>query len=193
MSVTVEIQGLEVFGHHGVEEDERRDGQRFLYDVDFDVAETVLSDRIDDAVMPANLARVGGMNTGEHLDQGRFAGAVLAEQAVHLAVLHRQRDVVIRKNPGKLLGDADELDGGRVGRVLHALAAGRSACRGGRFATERFRAKPLVLPRRPPEAAAAPLGAFLEPGDALPGGQQPVLERILGILERSEHPVAVHL
>jgi dihydroneopterin aldolase len=50
MSVTVEIQGLEVFGHHGVEEDERRDGQRFLYDVDFDVADSVLSDRIEDAV-----------------------------------------------------------------------------------------------------------------------------------------------
>ena len=50
MSVTVEIQSLEVFGHHGVEEDERRDGQRFLYDVDFDVAESVLSDRIEDAV-----------------------------------------------------------------------------------------------------------------------------------------------
>jgi dihydroneopterin aldolase len=50
MSVTVEIQGLEVFGHHGVEEDERRDGQRFLYDVDFDVADGVLSDRIEDAV-----------------------------------------------------------------------------------------------------------------------------------------------
>ena len=50
MSVTVEIQGLELFGHHGVEEDERGDGQRFLYDVDFDVAESVLSDRIEDAV-----------------------------------------------------------------------------------------------------------------------------------------------
>ena len=50
MSVTVEVHGLEVFGHHGVGEDERRDGQRFLYDVDFDVADSVLSDRIDDAV-----------------------------------------------------------------------------------------------------------------------------------------------
>jgi hypothetical protein len=63
-----------------------------------------------------------------------------------------------------LLGDADQLYGGRVGRVPLALAAGRSACRGGRFATERFRAKPLVVPRRPPEAAAAPLAAFLERG-----------------------------
>jgi 7,8-dihydroneopterin aldolase/epimerase/oxygenase len=50
MSVTVEVQGLEVFGHHGVGDDERRAGQRFLYDVDFDVAEGVLSDRIEDAV-----------------------------------------------------------------------------------------------------------------------------------------------
>jgi dihydroneopterin aldolase len=50
MSVTVEVQGLEVFGHHGLGDDERRDGQRFLYDVDFDVGETVLSDRIKDAV-----------------------------------------------------------------------------------------------------------------------------------------------
>ena len=50
MSVTVEVHGLEVFGHHGVGEDERRDGQRFLYDIDFDVSDRVLSDRIDDAV-----------------------------------------------------------------------------------------------------------------------------------------------
>ncbi len=50
MSVTVEIQGLEVFGHHGVEEEERRVGQRFLYDVDFDVADSVASDRIEDTV-----------------------------------------------------------------------------------------------------------------------------------------------
>ncbi len=50
MSVTVEVQGLDVFGHHGVAEDERRDGQRFVYDVDFDVADAVVSDRIEDAV-----------------------------------------------------------------------------------------------------------------------------------------------
>ena len=49
MSVTVEIRALELFGHHGVEEDERRDGQRFLYDVDYDAAD-VLTDRIEDAV-----------------------------------------------------------------------------------------------------------------------------------------------
>lgn len=50
MSVTVEIQGLELFGYHGVEEDERREGQRFLYDIEYDVGDAVLSDRIEDAV-----------------------------------------------------------------------------------------------------------------------------------------------
>jgi dihydroneopterin aldolase len=58
MSVTVEIQGLEVFGHHGVEEDERRDGQRFLFDVALDVGDAGSSDRIEDAVDYRDVAAV---------------------------------------------------------------------------------------------------------------------------------------
>jgi dihydroneopterin aldolase len=34
----VEIHGLELHGKHGVNEDERRDGQTFLFDVTLDVA-----------------------------------------------------------------------------------------------------------------------------------------------------------
>jgi dihydroneopterin aldolase len=48
--ITVELDSLEVFGHHGVLEDERRDGATFLYDVQLDVGEAALSDRIEDAV-----------------------------------------------------------------------------------------------------------------------------------------------
>jgi dihydroneopterin aldolase len=47
---TIELAGLEVFGYHGVNEDERRDGQRFLYDVELEVGEAGSSDRIEDAV-----------------------------------------------------------------------------------------------------------------------------------------------
>jgi dihydroneopterin aldolase len=47
---TVELAGLEVFGYHGVNEDERRDGQRFLYDVELEVGEAGSSDRVEDAV-----------------------------------------------------------------------------------------------------------------------------------------------
>src|SRR5262249_48117295 len=37
--VIVEIHGLEVFGHHGAGEEERRRGQSFLYDVTIELAD----------------------------------------------------------------------------------------------------------------------------------------------------------
>jgi len=45
----VELHGLEVFGCHGVLDDEERDGQTFLFDVRLEVAEPA-ADRIEDAV-----------------------------------------------------------------------------------------------------------------------------------------------
>jgi dihydroneopterin aldolase len=48
--IVVELEGLEVFGRHGVEEEERREGQIFLYDVRLEVSDAALSDRIEDAV-----------------------------------------------------------------------------------------------------------------------------------------------
>ena len=49
--ISVEVIGLELHGFHGVNEDERRDGQRFLFDVWLDVPDTAAaSDRIEDAV-----------------------------------------------------------------------------------------------------------------------------------------------
>jgi dihydroneopterin aldolase len=47
----IELHGLELRGFHGVLDEERRDGQRFLFDVVLDVGEeAALSDRIEDAV-----------------------------------------------------------------------------------------------------------------------------------------------
>jgi dihydroneopterin aldolase len=48
--IKVELYGLEVFGYHGVLEDERREGQTFLFDVEIEVSDAALSDRIEDAV-----------------------------------------------------------------------------------------------------------------------------------------------
>ena len=45
----LELHGLEVFGRHGVFENEKREGQMFLYDVELEVDEPA-ADRIDDAV-----------------------------------------------------------------------------------------------------------------------------------------------
>jgi len=48
---TVEVIGLELHGFHGVNEDERRDGQRFLFDLWLEVPDdAAASDRIEDAV-----------------------------------------------------------------------------------------------------------------------------------------------
>ena len=46
----VELRGLHVFGYHGVEEEEQRLGQLFLYDVELEVGERGASDRLEEAV-----------------------------------------------------------------------------------------------------------------------------------------------
>ncbi len=51
MTLTIELEGLELFGFHGVGEEERRAGQRFLFDLTLEVAERAAeSDRLEDAV-----------------------------------------------------------------------------------------------------------------------------------------------
>lgn len=48
---TIELAGLELFGHHGVNEDERREGQPFVFDVWLEVPDgTGASDRIEDTI-----------------------------------------------------------------------------------------------------------------------------------------------
>jgi dihydroneopterin aldolase len=46
----VELQGLQVFGYHGAEEDEQRRGQLFLFDVQLDVGERGANDVLAEAV-----------------------------------------------------------------------------------------------------------------------------------------------
>jgi dihydroneopterin aldolase len=53
----IELAGLELRGFHGVEEDERRHGQRFLFDIVLEVGERGVSDRIEDAVDYRDVAR----------------------------------------------------------------------------------------------------------------------------------------
>ena len=48
--ITVELHGLEIRGRHGVTDEERERNQPFLYDIDFDVSDAALSDRLEDAV-----------------------------------------------------------------------------------------------------------------------------------------------
>jgi dihydroneopterin aldolase len=50
MTVTVELRALRLFGRHGVHAHEKDHGQDFLFDVDLDVGERGVSDRLEDAV-----------------------------------------------------------------------------------------------------------------------------------------------
>ena len=49
MTLTVELAGLEVFGRHGVDDDEREQGRTFLYDVSLQVPQPG-SDRLEDTI-----------------------------------------------------------------------------------------------------------------------------------------------
>lgn len=48
--ILVELHGLEVFGRHGATDEEREHGQTFLFDVELEVSDSALSDRLEDAV-----------------------------------------------------------------------------------------------------------------------------------------------
>lgn len=48
--IAVEVEGLEIFGRHGVTDEERASGQTFLYDVRLEVPDTARSDRLEDTV-----------------------------------------------------------------------------------------------------------------------------------------------
>jgi dihydroneopterin aldolase len=46
----LELHGLQVFGRHGVEEQEKRLGQLFLFDVELEVGERGADDRLETAI-----------------------------------------------------------------------------------------------------------------------------------------------
>ena len=54
----VELRGVELYGYHGVLEEEARDGPTFLYDVELEVGERGANDRIEDAVDYRDVAAV---------------------------------------------------------------------------------------------------------------------------------------
>jgi dihydroneopterin aldolase len=57
--VTVEIVGLSVYTHHGVEEAERQVGQRLVFDIDFELGgcDATVTDRVEDTVDYADVCQ----------------------------------------------------------------------------------------------------------------------------------------
>jgi dihydroneopterin aldolase len=97
--VTIELQGLELHGYHGVLDDERRHGQRFLVDLELELADerAALTDAIEDAVDYRDVVEVVvAVSEGRayHLLEG--LAAAIADALVERFPLARAR-VRVRK------------------------------------------------------------------------------------------------
>ena len=95
----VELHGLEVFGRHGVLEEEKLDGQTFVYDVELEVDEPA-SDRIDDAVDYRLVADcVQEVSDSRSFDLIETLAAAVADELVGRLAVSRVRVRVRKPRP----------------------------------------------------------------------------------------------
>lgn len=94
----VEVHGLELFGRHGVSDDERRDGQTFLFDVSLEIAEPK-EDAIEETI-DYRLVRdiVRGINDAESYQLLETLAAATAD-ALNAELRVKRVRVTVRK-PG---------------------------------------------------------------------------------------------
>jgi dihydroneopterin aldolase len=99
--ILLEIRGLELYAHHGVFEHEKRDGQPFWFDVELDVPDTALSDRLEDAIDYRRVVElVRGVSDSRSFDLIEALAGAVAERLLELPV-ERVR-VRVRKRPAGL-------------------------------------------------------------------------------------------
>jgi len=95
--ILVELHGLEVFGRHGVTNEERECGQTFLFDIQLDVSDAALSDRLDDAVDYDEVAaRVRDISDGRQFALLEALAAAVADEIIARFPVRRVR-VRVRK------------------------------------------------------------------------------------------------
>jgi dihydroneopterin aldolase len=98
--IVVELDSLEVFGRHGVLEEERRDGATFLYDVRLEVGEGALSDRIEDAVDYRDVADcVREVSDGRQFNLIEALAAAVADALIGRFEVERVRVRVRKPKP----------------------------------------------------------------------------------------------
>jgi dihydroneopterin aldolase len=98
--IIVELEGLEVFGRHGVLEEEQREGQTFLYDVRLDVGDGALSDRIEDAVDYREVAEcVREVSDGTRFNLIEALAGAVADALVERFPVERARVRVRKPTP----------------------------------------------------------------------------------------------
>ena len=99
--IVVELDSLEVFGRHGVLDEERRDGQAFFFDVRLEVGDGALSDRIEDAVDYREVADcVRKVSDGRQFNLIEALAAAVADALVGRFEVERVRVRVRKPQPG---------------------------------------------------------------------------------------------
>jgi dihydroneopterin aldolase len=101
---TIELQGIELHGYHGVNEDERRDGQTFVFDVALEVPDgTGASDRIEDTIdYRAVAALVRDVSDGRKFQLLEPLAATLADSLLERFPAAAAARVRVRKPQVKL-------------------------------------------------------------------------------------------
>jgi 7,8-dihydroneopterin aldolase/epimerase/oxygenase len=95
--IVVEVKGLLVPGRHGAAEEERVSPQRFLYDLELEVPDDALSDRLEDAVDYVRVAEcVRAVSGARQFSLLEALAAAVAEAIVERFPVSRAR-VRVRK------------------------------------------------------------------------------------------------
>jgi dihydroneopterin aldolase len=96
----IELHGLEVFGHHGVLEHEKRDGQTFLFDVELEVDEPA-TDRVEEAIDYREIAGlVEEVSDATRCDLIESLAALVADALVSAFPVRAARVRVRKRRPG---------------------------------------------------------------------------------------------
>ncbi len=95
--ILVELHGLEVFGRHGVTSEERERGQTFLFDIQLELSDEALSDRLEDTVDYNEVAaRVREVSDGRQFTLLEALAAAVADEIIGRLPVARVR-VRVRK------------------------------------------------------------------------------------------------
>jgi 7,8-dihydroneopterin aldolase/epimerase/oxygenase len=96
--IEVALHGLELFGRHGAEPEERERGQQFVFDVVFEVGDEVLSDRLEDAVDYRQVARaVRDVSDGQQFALLEALAAAVADEVLARFAPIQRVQVRVRK------------------------------------------------------------------------------------------------
>ena len=98
----VELHGLEVFGYHGAYEEERRDGQLFLFDVQLDVGDRGADDDLANAVDYTSVAaRIRALSDSRRFDLLEALASAVAD-ALYAEFGPKRLELRVRKQPAGL-------------------------------------------------------------------------------------------